>query len=127
MTKTRQFIAATAIVSAMAITIADAQVEKPGVNPTPGFNNRHSRQDLTPDKVETRIGTLKFVDGVPTAETTQKVYDNLDFMRGVEVFLNFIPAASIEAAPAGPRRIGVEKSNQAVIFDQLMRLQSAAA
>ncbi len=27
---------------------------------------------MTPDTVQTRIGTLNFVDGVPTAETTQK-------------------------------------------------------
>ena len=42
-------------------------------------------------------------DPLPTKETSQKVYDNLDFMRGVEVFLNFVPAASIEAHP---RRLG---------------------
>ena len=29
----------------------------------------------TPDTVETSIGTLKFNDGFPTAETTQKIYD----------------------------------------------------
>jgi hypothetical protein len=28
----------------------------------------------TPDSVETRLGTLKFVDGFPDKETTQKVY-----------------------------------------------------
>ena len=119
MTKTRQFIAATAIVSAMAITIADAQVEKPGVNPTPGFNNKIPEKILTPDKVETRIGTLNFVDGVPTAETAERTYNLLDFMRGVETFINFIPAASIEAVRLGLADIGVKKSNQAVIFDQL--------
>ncbi len=36
----------------------------------------------TPDKVETRLGTLKFFDGFPDEETVQKVYDNLDFERG---------------------------------------------
>ena len=40
----------------------------------------------TPDSVQTRIGTLNFVDGVPTVETAQKVYDNLDFQRGTQVF-----------------------------------------
>ena len=39
---------------------------------------------LTPDVVETRLGTLNFFDGLPSEETTKKVYDNLDFMRGVE-------------------------------------------
>ena len=42
----------------------------------------------TPERVETRLGTLKFFDGFPDDATTQKVYDNLDFMRGVEAFLN---------------------------------------
>ena len=33
----------------------------------------------TPDRVETRIGTLEFRDGVPTPETIDKAFDNLDF------------------------------------------------
>jgi hypothetical protein len=33
----------------------------------------------TPDKVETRIGTLNFFDGFPDKATVEKVYDNLDF------------------------------------------------
>ncbi len=37
----------------------------------------------TPDQVETSIGTLEFWDGVPSEETAQKVYDNLDFTRAL--------------------------------------------
>ncbi len=37
-----------------------------------------------PDTVETRLGTLRFKDGFPDDATVQKVYDNLDFQRGVE-------------------------------------------
>ena len=38
----------------------------------------------TPDSIETsRLGKLEFLDGVPTDATTQKLYDHLDFMRGV--------------------------------------------
>ena len=40
-----------------------------------------------PDRVETRLGTLSFKDGFPDDETVQKVYDNLDFQRGVQAFL----------------------------------------
>ena len=47
----------------------------------------------TPDVVQTRIGTLNFKDGLPDAETIKKVYDNLDFARGVEAFLLGVPAA----------------------------------
>ena len=52
---------------------------------------------LTPDSVETRLGTLRFFDGLPDEETVRKVYDNLDFQRGVEVFLSAMPAASMSA------------------------------
>jgi hypothetical protein len=55
----------------------------------------------TPDSVETRIGTLKFHDGLPDAETAKKVYDNLDFARGVEAFLAGIPATSVQALKNG--------------------------
>lgn len=104
----------------LTITNADGQVPAPGTSPTPGFNNKIPDKIMTPDKVETRIGPLNFVDGVPTAETAQKVYDHLDFLRGVEVFLNFIPAASIEAIRLGHADMGSTKSNQAIIMDQLM-------
>jgi hypothetical protein len=32
----------------------------------------------TPNKVETSIGTLEFLDGAPLPETAEKVYDYLD-------------------------------------------------
>lgn len=86
---------------------------------TPGFNQKIPDKIMTPDTVETSIGTLKFVDGVPTAETTQKLYDNLDTIRGVEVFLNFVPAASVEALRLGQIERGADTSNSALIFDQL--------
>ena len=48
----------------------------------------------TPDQVETSIGTLEFFDGIPTRETAELLYDNLDLLRGVETFLSGIPATS---------------------------------
>ena len=113
-------LTATALAGVAFPDLANAQVPKPGADPTPGFNNKIPDKIMTPDKVETRIGTLNFVDGVPTAETTQKVYDHLDFLRGVEVFLNFVPAASLEAVRLGHVEMNASKSNQAIIFDQLM-------
>src|SRR6516225_6996845 len=113
-------LTATALAGVALPDLANAQVPKPGADPTPGFNNKIPDKIMTPDKVETRIGTLNFVDGVPTAETAQKVYDHLDFLRGVEVFLNFIPAASLESVRLGHVEMNASKSNQAIIFDQLM-------
>jgi hypothetical protein len=87
---------------------------------TPGYNSKIPQQIMTPDAVETRIGTLKFVDGLPTKETTQKMYDNLDFQRGVSAFLDFIPAASLEAIRRGQIEMKAPNANQVVIMDQLM-------
>src|SRR5271154_5022441 len=115
----QEFIAA-AVACTLTLTGAYAQSPAAGGPPTPGFNNKIPETILTPDTVQTRIGTLNFVDGVPTKETTQKLYDNLDFLRGVEVFLNFIPAASIEAFRLGHAGLGATKSNQVVIYDQLL-------
>jgi len=88
--------------------------------PTPGFNNPIPAKIMTPDTVETRIGTLEFFDGLPTKETAQKAFDNLDFMRGVEAFLNGIPATSLEGMRVGMEEVGITKLNQVVIMDQLM-------
>ncbi len=85
-----------------------------------GYNTPIPATITTPAKVETRIGTLEFFDGMPTQETVAKAYDHLDFMRGVEVFLNFIPATSIEGLRRGMVELGATKSNQCVLFDQLM-------
>jgi len=41
-------------------------------------------------------------------------------MRGVEAFLNFIPASSIEAIRRGMVEMGATRSNQVVILDRLM-------
>ena len=52
-------------------------------------------QITTPDKVETtRLGTLEFKDGAPSAATVQKAYDNLDFTQALNVFLNSYRGAS---------------------------------
>ena len=74
----------------------------------------------TPDAIQTRIGTLKFFDGIPTKETAELVYDNLDFIRGVEVFLNGMPATSLEGLRIGQMSLGAKNSNQVIVFDQLM-------
>ena len=56
---------------------------------------------VTPDTVQTRVGTLKFFDGLPDDDTVKKVYDHLDFARGVEAFMAGIPATSVEALKRG--------------------------
>src|SRR5262252_1712024 len=55
----------------------------------------------TPDTVQTRLGTLKFFDGFPDKTTVEKVYDNLDFQRGVQAYLTALPAVSIAGILGG--------------------------
>ena len=77
-----------------------------------------------PDKVETSIGTLEYFDGVPTETTVDTVYDYLDRSRAVNVYLNSIPALSINALREGQASAGCAKSNQVCIFDTLMDSKS---
>jgi hypothetical protein len=77
----------------------------------------------TPDSVETRLGTLKFFDGFPDDATVQKVYDNLDFQRGVQAFLIAMPGASVDAIRVGITSKGA--SNQTVlVMENLMDSKS---
>jgi hypothetical protein len=45
----------------------------------------------SPDVVDSPFGQLDFFDGVPTPGTVSKIYDALDLMRGIDVFLNCVP------------------------------------
>jgi hypothetical protein len=74
---------------------------------------------VTPDKVETRIGTLEFKDGAPSAATAEKVLDSLDYIRGVDAFMNSFSGASTYAMRKGFHSIGAE-DNSVVIFSDLM-------
>ena len=88
--------------------------------PTPGYNNKIPESIMTPDKVETKVGTLEFFDGIPTEKTAALLYDSLDYIRGVETFLSGMPAASLEAIRRGQAALGAKTSNQVMIMDQLM-------
>jgi hypothetical protein len=74
----------------------------------------------TPSSVKTFLGTLKFFDGVPTDDTVKRVYDNLDIMRGVQVFLNTLGGASMYRLRAGNKKVGVDSSRKISIFAKLL-------
>ena len=78
----------------------------------------------TPNKVETSIGTLKFLDGAPLPETAQKAYDYLDTMRGADAFLKGTPGASLQALIKGNHSLGAVECNQVMIMDKLMDSKS---
>ena len=94
MSKSARTVAAVA--ACAMLTVAQQTVAQTGAIP-PGLT--------TPDKVETRIGTLEFKDGAPTVETAEKVRDTLDFTRALNVFNNSFRGASAYAIRQGlPQR-----------------------
>ena len=88
------------------------------------FNHEIPASIMTPDTVETRIGRLEFFDGFPTDATAETVFDHLDFLRGVQAFLSFVPAASLEALRIGNERLGVTAPNKILIVDDLLTSDS---
>ncbi|MDX2434735.1 MAG: DUF1254 domain-containing protein [Desulfobacterales bacterium] len=62
----------------------------------------------TPDKVESRIGTLRFKDGYPIGDTAAKIRDELDYLHGVEAFMNSIHGVSLYALRKGFADVGIK-------------------
>jgi hypothetical protein len=77
----------------------------------------------TPDKVESRIGTLEFKDGMPSQETLAKIYDNLDFTHAFDAFANTFQGVNMAAIREGNVSIGV-KDNEIIVFSELMDAKS---
>ena len=87
--------------------------------PTMKMTTEIPNQIMTPDKVNTPIGTLEFFDGVPIGDTTAKVYDYVDRARAVQVFINMLPAVSMYHIREGQRDMGANDCNQILLWEQL--------
>lgn len=104
-----------ALALAMAPTFALAQT-----------TNRYAKvpQSITtPDTVKSRLGNLNFNDGFPTRETARKIQDELDYIHGVEAFMNTIQGVSMYAMREGYIKAGV-KDNDVLLFSELMDANS---
>lgn len=77
------------------------------------------RSVSAPDNLKTRAGPLQFNDGRPTAKTTEQLYEQLDFVRGVDVFLNAMPGAALVAMRRGQRGMGAA-DNTFVVFEHYL-------
>jgi hypothetical protein len=78
----------------------------------------------TPERVVTRLGTLSYFDGFPDDATTEKVYNNLDFMNGVQAFLHALPGASAEGFRTGWASQGADNNQTVLIMENLMDSKS---
>jgi hypothetical protein len=77
----------------------------------------------TPEQLGTRLGTLDFVDGFPSRGTSELVYDHLDFVHALNVFLDGYAGASTCALRKGLHEAGAA-DNQVLIFSELMGSES---
>jgi hypothetical protein len=77
----------------------------------------------TPSKVKAGIGTLEFTDGYPTAETAEKLRSHLDYVHGLEAFMNSIQGVSVYAIRQGFLDAGV-MDGDVLIFSGLMDSRS---
>ncbi len=77
----------------------------------------------TPDRVESRLGTLEFKDGVPSRATADKLYDHIDFTHAYDAFVNTLSGVSIAALNKGLQSVGV-KDNEVIVFTELMDAKS---
>ncbi|WP_435613119.1 DUF1254 domain-containing protein [Streptomyces sp. bgisy159] len=75
---------------------------------SPGTSAETLASISVPDRVETVFGPLEFFDGLPLPDTVTRSYDALDLLRGIEVFLNCVPGASMVAMRRGLAGLGID-------------------
>jgi hypothetical protein len=73
----------------------------------------------TPSAIDTPMGTLEFTDGYPTAETAEKLRDHLDYVHGLDTFMNTIQGVSVYALRQGFQDAGIADGD-VLIFSELM-------
>ncbi|MGW6918886.1 hypothetical protein ACWGB8_34445 [Kitasatospora sp. NPDC054939] len=77
----------------------------------------------TPEAVRTRLGTLHFRDDIPDTATSEKVFDNLDLMHGVDAYLAGPPGVSVNALRRGFLEAGIA-DNSVLFYSGLMDRES---
>lgn len=91
---------------------------------SPEFKADPPESILTPDQVETSIGTLRFRDGAPDEKTVQLAYDQIDLARGIEAFMKGMPATSVFAVCRGLESSGIKENVGIGITEDLMDARS---
>ena len=62
---------------------------------------RQSQDKAPTTSVDTRIGKLNYEHGFPTAETVQKLYDEMDFQRAVMAYQYAEPLVAMNETVVG--------------------------
>ncbi|WP_295487859.1 DUF1254 domain-containing protein [Accumulibacter sp.] len=98
-------VAAGLAMAAPQVTLAQALTGAPA-DPQLKFSTPMPPGVASPDKLETRLGTLNFFDGFPDKASAEKLFDNLDFQRAVQAYLLALPAVNQAANRAAIASLG---------------------
>ena len=71
--------------------------------PTPGYNTKIPDWVLTPDTVETRLGTLEFFDGIPNEKAAAALFANLDLNRALQAITEWNAGLQFRGRPGWSR------------------------
>jgi len=117
--KTKLFAALA--VGAMACSADGALAQR---NSKPEYSANVPSKIETPDEVRTQAGLLRFKDGVPDKQTVEIVYNQLDLARGIESFMQGVPATSIYSACRGFSDVGIVENKAIGVTESLMDARS---
>ena len=78
-------------------------------------------QKPAPSTMDTRIGELQYEVGFPTAETAQKLYDEMDFQRAVLAYQYAETLVSFNEMNEGFKAIGANEGDVSV-FERFLDL-----
>lgn len=95
-----------ALVAMSSATVMAQPLTGPPARPQYKYSTEIPPGVASPDAVETRLGTLHFDSGVPDQETTEKLFDNLDFQRAVQAYLLGLPAVNQQSNKLAIMSIG---------------------
>ena len=99
------------LLAAAIVTTAAAETYKMTTPIAPGV--------AVPDKIESSIGTLNLHYGYPSADTVEKIYDNLDRSRALQAYLMAIPIVNQAGMRDSIRKNGPDNQTD-VIWENLV-------
>ncbi|QEY33284.1 DUF1254 domain-containing protein [Synechococcus sp. RSCCF101] len=102
-----------------ALSLPHSMIAGAQTQPRPRMVTQIPQGITTPDNIETRLGDLRFFDGVPDDPSASKVYNLLDFHHAYQAFLDGTKIASMDAIRKGILEFGPANTT-AVLFEDLM-------
>ena len=95
-TKHKQFILGAAFATLLATPLSLLAQDRYSIPADPNlkYSTPIAPGVAVPDKIESSIGTLNLSYGYPSADTVEKIYDNLDRSRALQAYLMAIPVVN---------------------------------